>query len=247
MWRWAAASAIGSYHIQSGEKLQDAYAVRLFDGNRMFAVVSDGAGSARFGKYGAWITCRHFEQCFRRWCKNSDESPGDSVLYEWVDEIRDRISTVAEGRSIAPRQFAATVAVLFASSSETIALQIGDCGIVARSGSEWEVICWPEDGEYAATTYFITDDPQPRLNVVRETGRHTAFALFSDGVNDLGLSHRERTVHSRFFEPMMAPVDAAYDCGRLVNLSERLKEYLASSAVCERTHDDKTLVLASDV
>ena len=44
---------------------------------------------------------------------------------------------------------------------------------------------------------------------------------------------------------MMRPIDAAAGEGRLVVLSAKLANYLAGPSVCERTDDDKTLILIS--
>jgi hypothetical protein len=53
--------------------------------------------------------------------------------------------------------------------------------------------------------------------------------------------------HARFFEPMIRPVDQSPERGKLKQLSLALGQYLDSSAVCDRTDDDKTLVLLSGV
>ena len=128
---------------------------------------------------------------------------------------------------------------------EVVTLHVGDSAVVGRRGKEWDVLCWPENGEYASSTYFVTDDPEPRLNIGRHPYEHNAFALFSDGVGEIALSQLEQTAHSRFFEPMMRPVDAANGPGRLSDLSSKLTAFLTSPSVCERTDDDKTLVLIS--
>ena len=129
---------------------------------------------------------------------------------------------------------------------EAVTLHIGDSAVVGRKGPKWDVLCWPENGEYASSTYFVTDDPEPRLNITRHPREHDAFALFSDGVGDLALSHLEQAAYARFFDPMFRPVDAATGEGRLVELSAKLAAYLASPTVCERTDDDKTLILLSE-
>ncbi len=163
----------------------------------------------------------------------------------WINELRDWISEIATRRETTPRQFAATLAAIVATPDETVTLHIGDSSIVARKSAEWDVLCWPENGEYASSTYFVTDAPEPRLNVARYPRDHDAFALFSDGVGDLALSHLEQAAHPRFFDPMFRPVDAASGEGRLVELSAKLATYLAGPSVCERTDDDKTLILIS--
>lgn len=244
-WRWAAASEIGTSHIRFGDRLQDAYAVSPIGAGRVFAIVSDGAGSAEHAAYGAWIVCRTLTVRFREWSSVNEDLPTDETLCEWLGALRDRIGTLAERRGSTPRQFAATLAAILVSSDEILALQIGDSAIVGRRGVEWDVICWPENGEYASSTYFVTDDPTPRLNIIRQRREHDAFAIFSDGVGDLSLVHRERRAHPGFFDPMMQPVDASPEIGRLSELSMKLRAWLASPAVCERTDDDKTIILLS--
>ena len=244
-WRWAAASSIGASHIRSGDRLQDAYAVSECGADHVFAVVSDGAGSAGFGAYGAWLVCRKLKVRFRNWLAGHEGLPDDETLIGWIDDLRGCISIIAERRESAPRQFAATLAALFISPGEVVALHIGDSAIVGRCGSGWKVICWPKTGEYASTTYFVTDKPKPFLNIVRESREYDAFALFSDGVGELALSQLEQRAHAGFFEPIFRPVDASTDTGRLSELSRKLGAFLAGASVCERTDDDKTLILLS--
>lgn len=244
-WRWASASVIGTSHIQNGGRLQDAYAVSELRNGCIFAVVSDGAGSAKFGAFGAWLICRFLSIRFREWVHEHPELPTDKDLSGWIDELRDRISAIAARRGTFPRQFAATLAAIVVAPNETVTLQIGDSAIVGRKGGDWDVLCWPENGEYASSTYFVTDDPEPHLNIIRHPREHDAFALFSDGVGDLALSHLERAAHTRFFDPMIRPVDVASGEGRLVELSAKLDTYLASPSVCDRSDDDKTLILIS--
>jgi hypothetical protein len=183
---------------------------------------------------------------FREWLANDEGLPDDETLTDWINDLRDRISTIAEQRGTMQRQFAATLAALLISPCEVLVLHIGDSAVVGRRDSEWDVICWPENGEYASTTYFVTDHPEPRLNIVRQQRHYDAFALFTDGVGDLALSHLEQQAHPRFFDPMIRPVDGSPGAGRLPELSGKLGAYLAGPSVCERTDDDKTLVLLSE-
>lgn len=244
-WRWASASVIGTSHIQNDDRLQDAYSVSELGNGGIFAIVSDGAGSAELGAYGAWLVCRFFTVRFREWFRDNSELPSDKYLVDWIDELRDRIAAIASRRGRRPRQFAATLAAIVVTPGEAVTIHIGDSGVVGRNGSDWEVLCWPENGEYASSTYFVTDDPEPRLTVTHHPRDHDAFALFSDGVGDLALSQLEQAAHTRFFNPMLRPVDAAVGEGRLVELSAKLATYLAGPSVCERTDDDKTLILIS--
>ena len=245
-WRWAAASVIGTSHIRSGDRLQDAYAVLPVGDDCIFAVVSDGAGSAEFGAYGAWIVCRCLTVRFRAWMRETLTLPDDDELADWIDQLRDTITTIADRRNSTRRQFAATLAAVLISPDEVLTMQVGDSAVVGRQGTEWNVLCWPENGEYANSTYFVTDDPEPRLNVTRRPCDHDAFAVFSDGVSDLALSYLKQAAHRRFFDPMMRPIDNSPGEGRLAELSAKLGAYLASPSVCRRTDDDKTLILIAE-
>ncbi len=244
-WRWAAASKVGTSHIRNGDRLQDAYAVSVMRGDSVFAIVSDGAGSAEFSAFGAWLVCRTFKVLFRDWFRDHSSLPSNEQISDWMDELRDRISAIAEKRGRTPRQFASTLAAVVSTPDETMTLQVGDSAVVGRGTDEWDVLCWPENGEYASTTYFVTDDPEPRLNVSRYAREYDAFALFSDGIGDMALSYLDQSASPQFFNPMLRPVDNAAGVGRLPELSAKLGKYLAGPIICERTDDDKTLILIS--
>ena len=244
-WRWAAASQIGTSHLRSGQPRQDAYSVRHLANGQLFAIVSDGAGSAEFGRQGAWILCRTLTTRFQVWFQENGELPADEEIKGWIDDFRDCISHVAEAREVRPRQFASTLSSITITPSGILALQVGDSALVGRRDGVWESILWPENGEYASTTFFVTDPPEPRLNIVRETASFDAFALFSDGVGEVALEHVEQRPYTKFFEPMINPIVQSEEVGRLVQLSKALGNYLDRPEICERTDDDKTLILIS--
>lgn len=244
-WRWAAASRIGTSHIKAGTRKQDAYVARTLPDGTLCVIVSDGAGSAPFGGEGASLVCRSMARNLGDWFTRHDRMPGEECIIEWIDGVRDTLSVVAEKREVTRRQFAATLAMLVVGRGELMALQVGDSSIVARAKREWEAICWPDSGEFASTTYFVTDDPAVRLNSVRAPSTHDGFAVFSDGIETIALQQAELRPHPGFFGPMIRPIDAAEGAGKLINLSAALGRYLDGPAVCERTDDDKTLVLVS--
>ncbi len=230
--------------MRSGTRKQDAYAVSRFANGALCLVVSDGAGSASHGGQGASLVCRCLTTSFRNWFAGQDHLPDDEQIMAWIDELRDLLAIVATRRDLARRQFAATLAMLVIKDSECLAIQIGDSALVGRRDGVWEAICWPENGEFAATTFFVTDDPV-RLRTVQLPLLYDAFALFSDGIEHIALDHLAAKPHAGFFDPMMRPVDAAAGSSKLARLSTALASYLDSAAVCERTDDDKTLILLS--
>ena len=222
-WRWAGASVKGTSHIQSGEPREDAYSVSQIGDETIFAIVSDGAGSAKFGRQGARLTCRFLKACFRDRLRDQRETPSDEELRRWVDDLRDRIASQAHKRMSAFQQYAATLAAILISPDDLVTMQIGDSAIVGRRGAEWNVLCWPENGEYASSTYFITDSPDLRLNINRHSLEYDAFALFSDGVGDLALSQLEQVAHTQFSEQIMRRMDALSNQEHLAALSVNIK------------------------
>lgn len=246
-WRWAAASRIGTSHRRAGSRKQDAFTVRVPAPETLCVIVSDGAGSASHGGEGASLVCRMLSTAVCAWLAGDEGLPTDAQIYAWIDCVRDRIALVAGKRGFTKRDFASTLIALVVCGDEVLALQVGDSALVARKGGQWGALCWPENGEFASTTYFVTDDPEPRLRITRKTNDYDAFAAFSDGIESIALHHADQLPHARFFDPMIKPVDDAVGRGRLDHLSEALGRYLDGAAVCDRTDDDKTLVLVSSV
>lgn len=244
-WRWAVASRIGTSHLRGGTRKQDAYSISRLPKGGMCLVVSDGAGSASHGGQGASLVCRIMTGNFRSWFAMHDCFPDGERTMAWIDELRDRLAIIAQKRGLARRQFAATLVMLVIKDCDILALQIGDSAMVGRREGRWEAICWPENGEFASTTYFVIDDPEVRLRTVKLSLNYDAFALFSDGIENIALDHLNVQPHARFFAPMIRPVDESTESGRLLKLSEALGRYLDSPALCERTDDDKTLILLS--
>lgn len=243
--RWAAASRTGTSHKRDGSLKQDVFKVSELGNGRGLFVVSDGAGSAAYGGQSAALICRFWSNVIRSWCEVNQSLPDDVQIIQWIDDLRDWLFAIAEDRETTPRQFAATLALLLVFPEEVMAVQIGDSSIVGRRGGVWEAICWPENGEYASTTFFVTDDPEVRMNIRRLEDDFDAFAIFSDGIEAIALDRTAGVPYRPFWEPMIKPVDSAEAQGLLRGLSQALGVYLDSPRVCERTDDDKTLILIS--
>ena len=267
-WSWIAASSTGTSHLKHDLPLQDAQACAVVpvnsdsqtcDAEWFVAVACDGAGSASHGRHGAIITCRTLRQAARRHLAaaskpsasslqeprlNASALPSAETVRTWADEARQRIRAAAERRGLSARDFACTLVLALSNGQETLVAHIGDGGIVARlaDGGTWQALSWPDHGEYASTTRFVTDEPPPplRTNITRQP--IDALALFSDGIERMVLDMATQTPFARFFSTMAAPLPK--ESGKAHTLSGQLKAYLDSEAVNSRTDDDKTLVMA---
>ena len=170
--------------------------------------------------------------------------PSAETVRTWADEARQRIRTAAERRGLSARDFACTLVLALSNGQETLVAHIGDGGIVARLADTgtWQALSWPDHGEYASTTRFVTDEPPTPLRTHITRQPIDALALFSDGIERMVLDMATQTPFARFFSTMAAPLPN--EPGKAHTLSDQLKAYLDSEAVNSRTDDDKTLVMA---
>ncbi len=105
---------------------------------------------------------------------------------------------------------------------------------------------WPQRGEYANSTTFITDpSAMESLEVEFMPQGLEEVALFTDGLQHLVLDYSAQSVHSPFFERMLGPVRGSSSANHDDALSAGLAEYLRSPTVTARADDDLTLVLAT--
>src|SRR5262249_31382935 len=105
-------------------------------------------------------------------------------------------------------------------------------------------VFWPDRGEYANTTHFVTeDDAIEHLHFATISRRIMEAALLTDGLQSVALNYHQQTAHEPFFRGLFSPLRTATEgCSR--ELSDSLAAFLASPRVNEKTDDDKTLVLA---
>jgi hypothetical protein len=247
-WTWAVACRRGVSHEKADVRLQDA--CKCFIGRAeskpLVIVVSDGAGSAAFGGEGASLVCRTLTVSARQYFATADTLPTDELLEGWLDDVRQLIGGVAARRNLAPRDFAATLILLISSGLESVVLHIGDgCAVLKdEESNSWIAPSWPYHGEYASTTAFVTDEPQPNGCIVRYLKPISAVSVFSDGLERLALDLTARQPFAPFFDSVIAPVVSSALLGKDGELSGKLDSFLGSDGVNSRSDDDKTLVLA---
>jgi hypothetical protein len=252
-WRIAAASAIGTSHIKQGTVCQDSHTCRIFeDGTGRTVgvfVVSDGAGSASRADEGSDITCRTLTEAVEVFLANGGLVAAIDVdmARHWLEMVKSAIAFRADETISAQREYACTLLAAVVAEDAAAFLQIGDGAmVVADETGEWSWIHWPQRGDYANTTYFVTDDnasDQMAFDLIER--RVDEVAAFTDGIEGLVLHYATKTVHAPFFDKMFVPVRALKSEGVDQGLSAGLEQYLSSPAVCERTDDDKTLILAT--
>lgn len=252
-WRYIAASVIGTSHEKAGGTCQDANSCQIYQlsaGEKVLAAaVADGAGSAVCGGEGAARTCRALLGLMEEHLDSGRtvEQVTRDTVRSWIATIQSLLDEKAKAVSRERRDFACTILGLIVGESRGACLQVGDGAIVLADSEEhaYGHVFWPDRGEYANTTHFVTeDDAIEHLQFESVKRRVVEAALLTDGLQAIALNYQQRTAHDPFFKGLFVPLRTAEEgCSR--ELSESLAVFLSSPRVNEKTDDDKTLVLAS--
>jgi hypothetical protein len=252
-WRIALASEVGTSHEATGTPCQDCADHAIVGtslGQVLILAVSDGAGSAAYSNVGSSIAVRTFISDVDRFLRDGGgvSSIDAAQAARWVRRAADAATAAADANDHEPREYSCTLLAAVIGVEQAAFVQIGDGAIVVSHGDEdgWSYVFWPQHGEFANTTNFIQSAELENVIAFELAPRRIdEIAIFSDGIENLVLHKASRSVQQSFFQSMIQPVRNAGTAGLHEALSQALRRYLASSAICERTDDDKTLVLAS--
>ena len=177
----------------------------------LVAVVSDGAGSAKFSDQGSSLACSLFVKEVSRYL-GSGKTVKDldrSFIENWIDHFQKEISLEAKNLEVSSREFACTILAAIVGNDYAAFFQVGDGAIVILNPESetkeetYEQNFWPDKGEFENTTYFITD-PMVKKNIMFDPldRRVEEISLFTDGIQHLTLHYQSQTVHNPFFKPM---------------------------------------------
>ena len=160
-----------------------------------------------------------------------------------MDAARARVLEEAAANDTTPRQLACTLLAAIVGENWAAFAQIGD-GVIVFDGPEgYELAFWPDNGEYANTTRFLTEDDYRANLRIEIVERHvTELAVLTDGLQMLALDFGQAKVHDRFFAPLFRTLKNGPD---EETLRASLLEFMDSKRVNDRTDDDKTLLLAT--
>jgi protein phosphatase 2C-like protein len=249
-WRFVNAAVSGTSHVRAGLPCQDDCLVdvmTLGEDEILIAIASDGAGSAQRAEEGSGILCASLlasaMECLQGGA--SIERLTREDVEQWIGRARNEIETRARDHALVPRDFACTLVAAIAGAAAAAFFQIGDGAVVIGAGESCEVVFWPDSGEYANMTFFTTDDDWTKhLQFDVRRMRVDELALMTDGLQRLALQFDTRTPHAPFFAPMFATLRKR-SAGFAADLESELVAFLSSSAVNDRTDDDKSLVIAT--
>ena len=140
------------------------------------------------------------------------------------------------------REYATTLLLAVVTSQWIAIAQIGDGMVVVQdTNGKLQMLTMPDHGEYINETNFITDSKyrehiqffiKPDISV-------KGIALLTDGLQMLALDFATNLPHEPFFLPLFEIAAT-----QTASANQELENFLSSERVCERTDDDKTIVLA---
>ena len=247
MWRHIAQSLQGPSHLVGGTPCQDTHVVDIV-GNEprraLIACVADGAGSSQHSDIGSGIACETILRHATGFLETQElsELQFEDVLL-WCDDVRAQLNAKAAEFNCGLREFATTLCTAIMAPELSVFFQIGDGAIILGNDILYGIVFWPQQGEYANTTNFLTSDEyHTQLEFITTTSRFTKVALMTDGIERLALRFDTLTPHTPFFEPLFRALQSTND---IRGLNDGLRGFLGSDSIHNRTDDDKTLVLAT--
>ncbi len=259
------ASVEGTWHQKRRSGCQDAHAYRQVRDSVLVLASADGAGSARRAAEGAQIAvrsaCDSIERALAEGVPSSEAGwkallTGalqciHTALEEMVDADQppagsDERQAKNEGRAGGLRDLATTLSLAVMAPGLVAAVQVGDGAIIGLAqddtGRDIHSLTLPDHGEYINETSFVTG-PDYLARAQYAYWAHaglSGIALLTDGLSVLCLDDATGQAHAPFFDPLFAFV--SQDTSG--STEEELIAFLQSPQVCERTDDDKTIVVA---
>ena len=160
----ASAKVIGRSHVSTDTPCQDAVAT-IRNHNAVCVALADGAGSKKHSEIGAKIATKqaakavldNFDEIFL--LANEDATLDSSNA---ANIVLDPILVALRRRSKSKREsldsFASTLLFVAHKDGRYVAGHLGDGVIGIKHGAEIKTLSKPENGEFANSTYFVTDE-----------------------------------------------------------------------------------------
>jgi len=243
MWRVVAACAAGTSHLRTGAHCQDAFAVAQA-GQSLLLFAADGAGSASRADEGSRLAVDAALEAARAEVESGAPRDADDwlpILERIVRAARERLEAEAPE---ALRDLSTTLLGVVWSPAHVAALQIGDGWIVIESAGSMQAPISPIKGEHFNETIFVTSAgfAEHARYEVMPAGEVSGVAVLTDGLELVSMDLADGTPHEPFFRPLF---ELARDPEEDLAAAERdLGHFLSSERICERTDDDKTLIVA---
>lgn len=232
---------VGRSHVLGKLPCQDDFCHKVKFNSGCIAL-ADGAGSRRHSHIGAKIVTR---KCMEICLSDFDHidaliarDPAKAATY-LVDRVRKALAPVSEEKKIRLTDMACTLIFFAKKESRYIAGHIGDGVLLLKNDDDISVLSAPQNGEYANSTYFVTDfNAASKFRIYSGClGRKFAAMAMSDGSAESLWSKQHKSVSvaaQRMFE--------WFDRVPIRKMNEIIQVNL-EQVIRHRTTDDCSLVM----
>jgi hypothetical protein len=248
-WRAIGASIRGTGHARTDTPCQDANESLLLPDGTLVAAVADGAGSASHSQRGAAVAVAaavRFVADHGIPASVEADAAWREVLARGLENAAEAVRREAEALALPASALASTLILSVATQGCIAAGQIGDgAAVCADKEGRPTLLTRPQAGEYVNETRFVVSpDGLAGAEYAVLRGNVRYLALFSDGLQRLALRFPEADPHPPFFAALFRFTREATD---MTSAAQELATFLGSPRVVDRTDDDVTLLLATDV
>ena len=240
--RVIATKITGSLHEAKKTPCQDFYGYAC-SGNKLVAVVSDGAGASKYGKIGAKIVCDTVVNVLINTpFKDVKEGVKKAIAIARSKLVIHRLNKSKSEKEII--NFSATVVGVFYHKNRGYFFHIGDGAGVAlhQEGNGLNyTLSRPHNGDFACETYFYTMSNWEKNLRFTEIEKAQALFLMTDGVTGFALNSDMTRLKCGFIEPINRYLKEEENKTRAL---KALNNTLDTEKARKLNSDDKTFLWA---
>lgn len=190
-----AASQRGRSHAHKGQFREDDFFIAQGQ-NWQLAIVADGAGSAKYSRYGSWLICHTVGNFLTQILSRPITIDRQDINLEFKSVLGEAIRAIegeAEKQQTHVKDYASTVLVVlcyFDSTQQeyvywTVAIGDGAIALYSPHISQVTLLNTPDSGDYAGETQFLNDNNFMQVPISQyRTTEFCPCLLMTDGVSD---------------------------------------------------------------